>query len=75
VNKTERLIRSLFIFVVGIMAFPRFIFAYIDPGTGSYVIQVLIAAFIGISFAVKLYWKKIKAFLSRFFKKNIGDED
>jgi hypothetical protein len=50
------------------------IFAYIDPGTGSYMLQLLIAAFIGISFAIKVYWKKIKTFLSGIFKKNPGDD-
>jgi hypothetical protein len=57
------------------MVFPKRIFAYIDPGTGSFIIQMLIAVFIGISFAVRGYWKKVKAFLSGVFKKNSGDED
>jgi len=57
------------------MAFPKCIFAYIDPGTGSYIIQIMIAVFIGISFAIRVYWKKIKAFLSGVFKKNSGDEN
>lgn len=39
--------------------------AYVDPGTGSYVIQILIAALAGAAFAVKIYWKKIKALFSR----------
>jgi hypothetical protein len=39
--------------------------AYIDPGTGSYVIQLLIAALAGIAVAIKIYWSKIKGFFSR----------
>jgi hypothetical protein len=39
--------------------------AYIDPGTGSYVIQILIAALAGAAFAVKIYWRKIKGIFSR----------
>ncbi|MCK4431043.1 MAG: hypothetical protein KAW19_07045 [Candidatus Aminicenantes bacterium] len=74
-NKTKRISRILLLFVVGIMAFPKCIFAYIDPGSGSYIIQMMIAVFIGISFAVRVYWKKIKAFLSGVFKKNSGDEN
>jgi len=42
-------------------------FAYIDPGTGSYIFQVMVAAFIGGLFTVKIYWKKIKDFLINFF--------
>jgi hypothetical protein len=39
--------------------------AYVDPGTGSYVIQILIAALAGAAFAVKIYWRKIKQLVSR----------
>ncbi len=30
-------------------------FAYLDPGSGSYIIQVLIALFVGSAFAVKMF--------------------
>jgi hypothetical protein len=36
--------------------------AYIDPGTGSFFIQVMIAFLAGAAFAVKMFWKKIVAF-------------
>ncbi len=39
-------------------------FAYIDPGTGSFLVQGIIAAVIGIGVTGKLYWSKIKAFLT-----------
>ncbi len=41
--------------------------AYIDPGTGSYVLQLIIAGLLGAAFAVKIYWKRIKALLSNLF--------
>jgi len=40
-------------------------FAYIDPGVGSVLIQCLIAGVVGAAFAVKLFWRNIKAFFSR----------
>ena len=40
-------------------------FGYIDPGTGSYMLQVAIAFLVGIAFSVKVFWKKIRAFLSK----------
>lgn len=43
--------------------------AYIDPGTGSLIIQFLIAGAVGGPFLVKIYWKKVKAFLSKLFLK------
>jgi membrane associated rhomboid family serine protease len=38
-------------------------YAYLDPGTGSYIFQLVLAGLIGGLFAVKLFWKKIKNFL------------
>ena len=38
--------------------------AYIDPGTGSFMIQGLIAGVIGAGVAIKLFWHKIKAALT-----------
>jgi hypothetical protein len=35
---------------------------YIDPGSGSYLVQVVIAAVLGISFYFKTIWLKIKMF-------------
>ncbi len=35
-------------------------YAYIDPGTGSMMVQVLIGALVGVSIAIKVYWYKLK---------------
>jgi len=40
-------------------------FAYIDPGSGSMIMQVLIAFILGILTAIKLYWSKIKSYFSK----------
>lgn len=37
-------------------------YAYLDPGTGSYLLQLLISAFLAIAFTVKMFWYKIKNF-------------
>lgn len=44
--------------------------AYIDPGSGSYVLQLLVASFFAILFAIKMFWRNIKAFFSRTGGKN-----
>ncbi len=44
-------------------------FAYLDAGTGSYIIQLVIAGFLGGLFAIKLFWKKIGALLKRVFSR------
>lgn len=38
--------------------------AYLDPGTGSFVIQGIIAAVVGAGIAVKMFWHRIKALLT-----------
>jgi hypothetical protein len=38
--------------------------AYVDPGTGSYFLQILLAGILGAAFAIKIYWRKVKAFFS-----------
>jgi hypothetical protein len=43
--------------------------AYLDPNTGSYIFQVLVATFIGGLFTVKTYWQKIKDFLGNRFSR------
>lgn len=35
--------------------------AYLDPGTGSFVIQTLLAALFGGLFVLKSYWVRIKS--------------
>lgn len=44
-------------------------FAYLDPGTGSYIFQVLVATLIGGLFIIKMFWQKIKKFFSNHFSK------
>ena len=38
---------------------------YLDPGTGSFIIQILLAGLLGIGVAVKVYWNKIRDFFDR----------
>ena len=49
--------------------------AYIDPGTGSLIIQILLAALVGAGFATKIFWAKIKSFFSKVFGKKRDDSD
>ena len=46
------------------------IIGYIDPGSGSIVIQVIIGALIGLGVTIMIYWFKLK---NMFF--NITNKD
>ena len=58
----------LFLFVVGIH---RPAFAYLDPGTGSMMLQLLLGGVAGALVVGNLYWQRIKAF---FGGKSIHDQ-
>lgn len=38
---------------------------YIDPGSGSYLVQALVAAAMGAAFFLKTSWWRIKMFFTR----------
>jgi len=59
----------LIVLLMGV-SFPRESFAYIDPGTGTYILQILIAGLITASVAVRTFWKQIKLFVGGLFGKN-----
>lgn len=37
---------------------------YIDPGSGGYLVQVIIAAVLGAAFWIKMSWFRIKGFFT-----------
>lgn len=45
---------------------------YLDPGSGSFLIQLLIGGLVAVGFGVRMFWGKIKAFFTR---KNASTED
>ena len=55
-------------FIIGLflLLIPATAYAYLDPGTGSIIIQSIIAAMAAGLYAVSGYWHKLKS----FFKKN-----
>jgi len=57
-----------------VVATTRDSFAYIDPATGSFVLQMLIAGFLGELFALKLFWKRVKGFFCRMLSREKGGE-
>ena len=47
--------------------------AYLDPGSGSIILQVLIAFLAAVGTFISIYWKKLKNFISnllQIIKKN-----
>jgi hypothetical protein len=53
---------------------PRYASAYLDPGTGSYILQIVVAAILGGLFMVKPFFAKIKHFFRKFFFRKHRDD-
>ncbi len=63
--------------MIGVMLFAGFPFvfvnhahAYIDPGTGSMLIQVLLAAIAACAVTIGIFWQRLKDFWRRVFGRN-----
>lgn len=65
----------LLILVITVLIFPKPVHAYLDPGTGSYVFQILIAGAIGGSIAFKSGWKRIIELFKRKPKSGTDEKD
>jgi len=48
-------------------------YGYLDPGTGSYILQLLIGGLLGGIFALGVFWKKVVTFVKRTFSPRKGD--
>ena len=48
---------------------------YLDPGSGSFLIQLLIAALLGAGIALRVYWGKIRELFGKKAKADEDDDD
>ena len=48
--------------------------AYLDPGTGSMLLQVILGGIAAVGVAIKLYWHKLRAALGMAKKPEPEDE-
>tara|TARA_B110000977_G_scaffold23238_1_gene27924 strand:+ start:1173 stop:1373 length:201 start_codon:yes stop_codon:yes gene_type:complete len=44
--------------------------AYLDPGTGSIILQAILGAFAAFLSTLYIFWEKVKNFFRKVFKKN-----
>lgn len=61
--------KALFLAIlIALIYFPSVnkIHAYLDPGSGSFILQIFFGLILGAGVAIKMYWRKIKIYLSKF---------
>jgi len=73
-NYVKLLMTLLALFILFSVIYPREVHAYIDPGTGSMMVQVLIGVLVGVLFALKMSWKRIKTFFKGLFSNGSKNE-
>jgi len=61
---------TLIIIILSSIFFPLRAYAYLDPGSMSFIIQIVLAIIAGGIFGVRLFWKNIKSFFKNVFSKN-----
>jgi len=64
-----KLVESLSILSVG-LSYSQPASAYLDPGTGSLILQMLIAGIIGAIYTIKHHWYRLKVFVAQIFCKD-----
>ena len=58
-----------------ILLIPTKAFAYLDPGTGSIILQAILGFIAAAVASISIYWTKFKIFLNKIFKKKIDKSD
>lgn len=71
---TNNLTRLTVLFVMLFLAFPSYAYSYLDPGTGSYILQMILAALLGATFTIKNFWMRIKSYFINFLSKKEKDK-
>ena len=56
---------KLLCLIVGLISYTSPAYAYLDPGTGSMLLQGLIAGLAVIMSFLSIYWQKVKAFFGK----------
>jgi hypothetical protein len=55
------------------LIFPQSALAYLDPGAGSFMLQMLIAGIMGAMFTIKMYWYRLKQLINEFLGRESTD--
>lgn len=63
----KELFRFLFVLLGLSFVFPENVYAYLDPGTTSYIIQSIIGFILVVGASIGVFWNKIK----QIFRRNI----
>jgi hypothetical protein len=64
---------ALLVLVIGWL--PTVAYGYLDPGTGSYIIQVVIGGILGGLSAIGIFWNRVITAIKGLFRPRRNDAD
>lgn len=70
-----RVFLAAFAAVAVLLGVPSAAHAYVDPGVGSYILQVVIGTIAAAGFGVKIFWRRIREAVRTRFARGSGDRD
>lgn len=70
----DKMFNLIFFLLLAVLAFPKTTHAYLDPGTGSFIIQIILSVVLGGIFAFKIFFARIKQTIKNIFSKNKKNE-
>ena len=71
-NQTNRRLWSIVLLALLFFIFPDKAYAYLEPGSTSFVLQLIISVLVGVAIAIKTYWTRTKtvfAYLLRIIRR------
>ncbi len=68
-TRLQSIASSLLVCACILLAFPPPAYAYLDPGTGSLIVQLLVAGLLGVALTIKLFWRRIRAGVASLFRR------
>mgnify|MGYP001419705895 len=57
------------LYILTLIIFPTKAFAYLDPGTGSIILQAILGFIAATIASISIYWAKFKSLISKLFDK------
>ena len=63
------------ILVLYIILLPSNAYAYLDPGTGSIILQAILGFIAAAIASISVYWTKFKMLINKIFKKKKEEEN
>jgi hypothetical protein len=58
----------IFVFALSVLGFPAFAAAYLDPGNGSYLFQIILGIVLTSVISLRTFWGRAKDFLRHRFQ-------